>query len=150
MTKEFIEKEVEKVFKSYPQPLNMAMVSAWILGNLKGQALKVLDVKDHSTLADYYVLASATNPTQASAMVDEIGRIARKQGVSVLSVEGRNSADWVLIDLGQVIVHIFSEKDRSVYNLDGLYKDAKSVQIPEEYYFSTPESVPEDEGGGFF
>lgn len=150
MSKEFIEKEAEKVFKSYPHPLNIAMTSAWILGNLKGQNLKVLDVQKHSTLADYYVLASSTNPVQAGSMVDEVGRIAKKNGVSVLSVEGKNSSDWVLIDLGPVIVHIFSEHVRDVYNLDGLYLDAKIMPIPEEFYFSTPESVPEDDEGSFF
>ncbi len=149
MSKEFIEKEIEKVFKSYPSPLNMAMTAAWVLGNLKGQHLRVLDVKTHSTLADYYVLASSNNPTQANAMVDEIARIAKKHGLNVLSIEGRHSTDWVLIDLGPIIVHIFSENERSNYNLDGLYKDAKSVEIPEEYYFSTPESVEEDEEGYF-
>jgi ribosome-associated protein len=149
MAKEFVDKEVEKVFNSYPHPLNIAMSATWILGNHKGQNLKVLDVKTHSTLADYYVIASSNNPTQANAMVDEIGRVVKKHGVSVLSVEGRHSTDWVLIDLGLVIVHIFSENERSNYNLDGLYKDAKSIEIPEEFYFSTPESVPEDEGGFF-
>lgn len=150
MSKEFIEKEVEKVFKSYDHPLNIAMAAAWILGNLKGQNLKVLDVQKHSTLADFYVLASSTNPVQAASMVDEIGRISKKNGISVLSVEGKNSSDWVLIDLGQVIVHIFSENVRDVYNLDGLYLDAKIMPIPEEFYFSTPESVPDDEEGSFF
>jgi len=126
------------------------MAATWILGNLKGENLKVLDVQKHSTLADYYVLASSTNPTQAASMVDEIGRISKKNGVSVLSVEGKNSSDWVLIDLGQVIVHIFAENVRDVYNLDGLYLDAKIMPIPEEYYFSTPESVPDEDEGSFF
>ncbi len=150
MSREFIEQEVQKVWSSYPHPLNIAMSAAWVLGNLKGQNLKVLEVKNRSTLADYYVLASSTNPIQASSMADEIGRISKKNEVPVLSVEGRHSSDWVLIDLGIVIVHIFSENVRDVYNLDGLYHDAKIMPIPEEFYFSTPDSVPDDEEGTFF
>ena len=150
MSREFTEKEVEKVLKSYPKPLNVAMAATWVLGNLKGENLKVLDVSKHSTLADYYVLASSTNPTQSGSMVDEIARIAKKNGISVLSIEGKGSSDWVLIDLGEVIVHIFSETVRDVYNLDSLYSDAQVMPIPEEYYFSTPESVTEDEEEGTF
>ena len=150
MSREFIEKEVQKVWNNYPHPLNIAMSAAWVLGNLKGQNLKVLEVKNHSTLADYYVLASSTNPVQSASMADEIGRVSKKNGVPVLSVEGKNMSDWVLIDLGEVIVHIFSENVRDVYNLDGLYLDAKVMPIPDEFYFSTPDSVPDDEEGTFF
>jgi ribosome-associated protein len=149
MSSEYIDKEVDKVMKGFPTPLNLAMSCAWILGNFKGKNLKVIDVRKKSTLADYFVLASSTNHTQAQSMADEIGRQARKHHSQVLSVEGKGSADWILIDLGIVIIHVFSDHARDIFNLDHLYADSATVEIPQEYYTSTP-SVEEDEGGRFF
>lgn len=143
MTKTYQEIEVEKILqdKELKFPQNLAFACTWILGNLKGLNLKILDMREKSSLADYYVLCSATNKTQASSMADQISVQVKKNGYQINGFEGRNEADWVLIDIGDVIIHIFLESSRGVYNLDGLWADVPTLDIPNDYYFSEPEEM---------
>ncbi|EQC44691.1 ribosome silencing factor [Bacteriovorax sp. Seq25_V] len=136
---EFINKNVDEILsnKEIDSTLAKAMACAWICGNFKGINLKILDMKKSTSLGDYFVLASATNFTQASAMGQEITVQMKRVGLEVLSREGiNNGADWLLIDLGDFIVHIFQETARHIYDLDNLW-DAPSIQIPNEYYYSS-------------
>jgi len=147
MSNEFVQKEVNKIIKEYESPKNMAMASAWILGNLKGSNLKVLDVSKTSGLADYFIIASAQNPIQAGSMAEEVAFQAKRLKQTVLSIEGKGGSDWILLDLGDVIVHIFIESVRDIYDLDQLYGEAPIVEIPQEYYSSTPAEKSEE---GYF
>lgn len=152
MSTEYIEKNVDEIEKdsNYEFPLNMAMASAWILGNFKGINLKVIDTRNVSSLADYYVLASASNSTQARSMADQVMQQMKRKDLNVVSKEGLNdTADWILIDLGDFIVHIFQESSRDVYDIDGLW-DAPQVEIPNEYYHGEEESGASDEDKGYF
>ena len=146
MSKEFVQKEVNKIIDEFESPKNMAMASAWILGNLKGTNLKILDVSKTSGLADYFVMASAQNPIQAQSMVEEVAFQAKRLKQTVLSIEGKGGSDWILLDLGDIIVHIFIESVRDIYDLDQLYGEAPIVEIPQEYYFSSPEEESKEEG----
>lgn len=149
---EFITKNVNEIYndKNYEFPLNAAMASAWILGNFKGINLKVLDMKKTTSLADYFIMASASNMTQAMAMADTAAKELRKCGMEILSKEGFNaSADWILIDLGDVIIHIFQETARGVYDLDNLW-DVPSIEIPNEYYYSEESESKQDEEKSYF
>lgn len=139
MSNEFISKEIEKIINdtNFPFPLNTAMAAAWILGNYKGINLKVLDMKPVSSLSDYFIFASATNSSQMKAMANEVIVQLKKYDLNPLSHEGKHEADWVLLDLGDIIVHIFLESARENYDLDGLYKEARPVEIPQSYYFSS-------------
>ena len=157
MSREYVTKEVQAIYndKSFEAPLNIAMASAWIMGNFKGINLKVLDLQNKSGIADFFVLGSAGNPTQAAAMAEEISFQMRNLGIEALSREGlKHSTDWILLDYGDVIIHVFHEPSRMVYDLDTLYKNAVSVEIPESYYFSTPESERKgsgnDDGRNYF
>lgn len=138
MSNEYIDKEVDKVVNQagFEHPQNLAMATAWILGNFKGLNLKVLEVKRKSSLADYFVMGSATNITQAQSMAQEISYQLKKHGQKILSKEGLNS-DWILIDAGDILVHIFQDSTRSIYDLDGLWSDSTQVEIPQDYYFSS-------------
>lgn len=135
----YISNEITKIYqdKNISFPLNMAMASAWIMGNLKGINLKVLDVTKTNSLSDYFVLASATNQTQMRAMADQIDEQLREHGATIYSKEGFKNADWLLMDCGDIIVHIFIESAREVYALDNLWANAKSIEIPSSYYFSS-------------
>lgn len=149
MSREYVTKEVQAIYKdkNFEAPLNIAMAAAWIMGNFKGINLKVLDLRNKSGIADFFVLGSAGNPTQAAAMAEEISYQMRNLGIEAISREGlKQSTDWILLDYGDVIIHVFHEPARLVYDLDTLYKNAVSIDIPESYYFSTPES--ERRGGG--
>ncbi len=142
MSKEFVDKEIDKIIKDEELtfPKNMAMAAAWLLGNLKGINLKIFDVSHTSSLSDYYVLASASNTTQASAMAEDVIRSLKRHGMNFLSKEGVNGSDWILLDAGDIIVHIFLEAAREVYGLEGLWLEAKPVAIPQSYYFSNEDA----------
>ena len=135
----FATKEIEKIMddeKNLPYPMNMAMSCAWILGNLKGVNLNIFNLQEKSSLCDYTVMAYATNLRQAQAMSLEIERQMKKRGQKVYSIEGSKEADWTLVDLGDVIIHILLETARDSYSLEKLWSDCEKVQIPSEYYFT--------------
>lgn len=142
MSQEFVTVEVDKIVKdeTYEYPLNMAMAAAWILGNLKGINLKVFNVSKSSSLSDFYVLASASNSTQARSMADAIQKNLTRNGMNFISKEGVSESDWILLDGGDIIVHIFQESARDVYELESVWKDATSVKIPNDYYFSSDDA----------
>jgi ribosome-associated protein len=139
MANEYIQNEVNKVINnsSFEFPLNHAMASAWIMANFKGDNLKIFDLKKSSALVDYAILATAQNPTQARAMVDEISSNLKNNGAHIVSYEGYESADWILLDTGDVMVHVFNGPARDVYDLDMIYAKNTQIKIPDEFYFST-------------
>jgi ribosome-associated protein len=143
MVNEYIQNEVKKVItnSSYEFPLNHAMASVWILANFKGDNLKIFDMRKASALVDYSVMATAQNATQARAMVDEISSNLRQQGANIVSYEGYDSADWILLDTGDIMVHVFNGPARDVYDLDMVYAKSPQVKIPEDFYFSKPAQV---------
>ena len=151
MSAEFITAEVTKIVKDEKLefPLNLAMATAWILGNFKGINLKVLDVTKSSSLTDFFVLGSATNPTMAQSMADEISKQLRAQGYEAISREGsKKGDDWILLDFGDIIVHIFLDISRNVYDLDNLWENATEVEIPNSYYFSSDDEEKSDDATG--
>jgi ribosome-associated protein len=143
MANEYVQNEVEKVITnaSFEFPLNHAMASAWILANFKGDNLKIFDMRKSSALVDYSVIATAQNATQARAMVDEISSNLKQQGANIVSYEGYEGADWILLDTGDIMVHVFNGPARDVYDLDLVYAKNPQVKIPEDFYFSKPAQV---------
>ena len=139
MPSDFINNEVDKVFmdKEYVYPRNLAMSCAWILGNHKGLNLKVVHVENKSSITDYFVLASATNQTQIQAMAQEILFQSKRLNYPYRSKEGLESSEWILLDLNDVIVHIFLENSREFYDLDGLWENDPVVEIPQSFYSSS-------------
>lgn len=153
MSKEYIDQQVQKIIddkKNFPFPLNTAMAAAWMLGNLKGVNLKVYDVRKISSLGDYYVMGSATNVRQAHAMAEVISVQLKKHGLKVVSTEGKADSDWILIDLGDILVHIFLEISRGNYNLEALWDEAVPVEIPNSYYFSGDDTEGDDTEKNYF
>lgn len=140
---EYIQNEVSKVISnsSFEFPLNHAMASAWILANFKGDNLKIFDMRGSSSLCDFSIVATAQNTTQARAMVDELSQNLRAQGANILSFEGYESADWILLDTGDVMIHVFIGPARDIYDLDMVYGRNPQVKIPEEFYFARPAQV---------
>ncbi|EOT29046.1 iojap-like ribosome-associated protein [Enterococcus saccharolyticus subsp. saccharolyticus ATCC 43076] len=90
-----------------------------------------LDVHEISLLADYFVICSGNSDRQINAIVEEIIEQEEKAQVEVKRVEGKDGGKWVLIDLGDVIIHVFSNSERDFYNLEKLWSDAPLVDIRE-------------------
>jgi ribosome-associated protein len=89
----------------------------------------VLDVREASSFSDTFVLCSGANSRQIQAIADEIELQLKQLGEYPASVEGYKNAAWVLIDYGDYVVHIFSEKARAYYDLERLWRDAKPVKF---------------------
>ena len=102
----------------------------------------VLQVAPLTSVADYLVIGSADSDRQASAIADHISGILSRSGSKPLSVEGRGSSQWVLMDYGDVIVHIFRQDVREHYALERLWADAKRVAIPDEQPATLPAVTP--------
>ncbi|UQS82546.1 ribosome silencing factor [Bombilactobacillus folatiphilus] len=90
--------------------------------------IQVLDMQQVSLIADYFVIADANSQRQIAAIVDQIVETAVKKGIHA-SVEGQKNSQWILVDLGDVIVHVFTREMREYYQLEKLWSDAKAVEI---------------------
>ena len=92
-----------------------------ILEDKKALNINVIDVREKSILADYFVIANGTSSTHINALADEIEFRLKQENIFLNSREGKNYNSWILLDYGEVIVHIFSEETRKFYNLEGLW-----------------------------
>lgn len=97
-----------------------------VLGK-KAEAVVALDVRGLTSIADTFIICSGRSNRQVCAIADHVERFLKQQGIRPLSVEGRKEGLWVLMDYGDVIIHIFYEETRSFYDLEGLWVDAKRV-----------------------
>jgi ribosome-associated protein len=91
--------------------------------------IRVLDLREVTSFADYFVIASGANSRQIQAIADEIHLRLKKLGEMPNSMEGYDNADWILMDYGDYLIHIFSEKARLYYDLERLWRDAKTVEF---------------------
>ena len=109
--------------------LKIAQLAAEAADSKKSFDILVLDLRGLTSIADYFVICSASNTTQVGAIADGIGHALAAEGIRPSHVEGGSSASWVLMDYGDVIAHIFDEQARSYYSLDRLWGDAPCVPV---------------------
>jgi len=91
--------------------------------------IRALDVGKVSTLADYFILVSGATTRQVQAIVDEIDYVLSAKKVYPKNIEGMQEARWVLMDYGDLVVHVFEETTREFYDLDGLWGDAPEAKL---------------------
>lgn len=96
----------------------------------KATDIRVLDLTGITSFTDYFVLCTGANARQIQAISDEIGLTLKNSGELPISVEGYNQAEWLLMDYGDCLVHIFSPRARDYYDLERLWRNAKHVEIP--------------------
>lgn len=107
---------------------NIVKIASNALNNKKARQLKALKIDDLTTLADYFVIATATSSTHVRALADEVEEKLEEQGVKVHHIEGR-STGWIVLDYTSVIVHIFTPDQREFYNLDNMWSDATEIDL---------------------
>lgn len=95
----------------------------------KAMDIKVLDIKGLTTIADYFVIVSGSSTVQVKAIVDKIDEAMEKEGCSINRKEGYMTGRWVLLDYGDIIVHVFHKEDREFYNIERLRADSKEIII---------------------
>lgn len=98
----------------------------------KAADIKVLDLREITSFADFFVICSAASQRQIQAISDEVEKRLKEEGEAPLSVEGYPNAEWVLMDYGDLLVHIFTAQSRQYYDLERLWRHAKEVPIPPE------------------
>lgn len=109
----------------------IAKIAYNALDDKKGENTKIINITDLSVIADYFIITGGSNKNQVQALVDNVEEALEKQGVNVKHIEGYSSANWILLDYGDVIIHIFNQEDRLFYDLERIWKDGKSVTIDE-------------------
>ncbi len=111
------------------QPFEKAALIAQCIDDKKGKKIQVLQVGELTSVADYFVIASATSSTQVKAIADEVEEKLKLQGEEPMHIEGFHSATWVLLDYADVVVHVFMEETREFYGIERLWADAKEIKI---------------------
>ncbi len=101
----------------------------------------VLDLREIASFTDYFVITSGTNERQVQAISDEVYETLKKAGSPAARVEGYKSAEWILLDYGDFIVHVFEQKSRQFYDLERLWRDASRVTLPREITGDGPDSL---------
>lgn len=109
----------------------IALLAAKALDSKKGQNIKCLETGHLTTLADYFVLCTATSTTQIKALADVCEKMLKDAGEPPHHVEGHRGGIWVLLDFSSVVVHIFNEEARQFYDLERLWSDATPVDLSE-------------------
>jgi len=108
----------------------------------KATDVLVIQVAPLTSVADYLVIGSADSDRQASAIADHVDGILSRSGSKPLSVEGMRSSQWVLMDFGDVIAHVFRQDIRKHYALERLWADAKRIAIPDKLASTQPAVTP--------
>jgi len=102
----------------------------------KALEVRVLEVKGLSTLTDYLLIASGSSDRQVQAVAEAVrAGLKDDHATPPMAVEGMKEGRWILLDYGDVMVHIFHKPVRDFYDLDGLWSEAPEVEIPEEYHW---------------
>jgi ribosome-associated protein len=100
-----------------------------ILGGRKAEDLKAIDIAGVSIIADYFLIASGTSNTQVRTLAEEVEFKLSQDGINPLRVEGAQTATWIILDYGFVIIHIFHRDTRQFYNLERLWADGREIDL---------------------
>lgn len=107
----------------------MAKLACSALSDKKAEDIQVIDISGISVLADYFVIANGSNQNQIEAMRDAVEEALYKAGAQLKQVEGNRSSSWLLMDYGDIIVHVFSKEDRLFYDLERIWGDGRFIDI---------------------
>lgn len=101
------------------------------LQDKKAQDIHVIDISQVSVVADYFVIAGGTNKNQIQALCDNVKETLGRAGYPERQTEGYNTANWILLDFNDVIIHIFDRENRLLYDLERIWRDGRLVELGE-------------------
>ena len=126
------------------QSLNMVKIAYDALDDKLAEDIKIIDIRSISVLADYFIIADGSNRNQVQALIDNVEEQLGRAGVSpkqieelfkagyeMKQMEGYREGNWILLDFGDIIIHIFDKENRLFYDLERIWKDGKEVSIEE-------------------
>ncbi len=117
--------------KEMDQSKEMARIAYNALSDKKGEDIKIIDITGISVLADYFIIANGNSDSQVNALVDNVEEELHKAGYPLKQREGQASGSWVLLDFGDIIVHVFDRENRLFYDLERIWKDGKDISVEE-------------------
>ena len=106
-----------------------AQLAIQALEDKKAEDVRVIDISEVSTIADYFIIASGTNRSQMQALADNVEEKLGRAGLPLKQVEGYDGANWILMDYRDIIVHIFDKENRLFYDLDRIWRDGKLIDV---------------------
>lgn len=109
----------------------MAKLAIEALEDKKAEDIRLINISEISVLGDYFLIASGTNRSQIQALADNVQEKLGRAGVLVKQVEGYDTANWILMDFGDIIVHVFDKENRLFYNLERIWRDGKLIDKEE-------------------
>ena len=107
----------------------LAKLACDALDDKKALEIKVINIENVSTLADYFIIASGTNHNQVQAMADNVDETLGRAGYEPKQIEGYQNANWILMDYRDIVIHIFDEENRLFYDLERIWRDATVVEV---------------------
>jgi ribosome-associated protein len=115
------------------EPLDERILSALhAASDKKAMDLVLLDLREIATFTDYFLITSGANQRQVQAIADEVVDKLKKSGTPAARIEGYRTAEWILVDYGDFVVHVFEDKARRFYDLERLWRESKRVELPAE------------------
>lgn len=108
---------------------NMAKIACNAISDKKGVDIRVIDISQISVLADYFIISNGSNESQVRAIVDNVEEQMYKAGYQIRQREGYGSGGWVLLDFGDIIVHVFDKENRLFYDLERIWRDGKQISV---------------------
>lgn len=113
------------------QSTEMAKLAIAALEDKKAEDIKIIDISEVSVIADYFIIAGGSNRSQIQALCDNVDEQLTRAGFPSKQKEGYDTANWILLDFGDVIVHIFDKENRLLYDLERIWRDGKEVDVEE-------------------
>lgn len=114
--------------KELEQAKRMANIAYKALTDKKGEDVRVIQITEIASFADYFIIADGNNPSQINALVENVEEKMSEAGFEPKRIEGVRNSNWVLMDYGDIIVHIFSKEDRLFYDLERIWKDGREIK----------------------
>ena len=108
--------------------MEMARLAIEALEDKKAEDIRVIDISEVSVIADYFLIAGGSNRSQIQALCDNVEEILGRAGYLCRQKEGYDTANWILMDFGDLIVHIFYKENRLLYDLERIWRDGRQVE----------------------
>jgi len=109
------------------QSSKMTQLAIAALEEKKAEDIKVIDISKVTVIADYFIIAGGSNRNQIQALCDSVEKKLGQEGCHLKQIEGYENANWILMDFGDIIVHIFDKENRLLYDLERIWRDGKRV-----------------------